>query len=220
MFDSQVYRKLLLTAAALGCLTVASCSDQPSGAAKHVPAAAAASRTAAASPASNFTDPTQPSHAGAAGDTASNAAATSPAGDTANATQPLHLVTLPKGTEITATVDQTLASDKNHWGDSFAASLTRSVKVDGKTVLPRGTEVTGRVLEVKSHELKVVLAAVVVDGVYCDLATNARRPSDKDKPKNSKKSNRRKQKKDNSILTAKTRLTFKLSKPATIPTKA
>lgn len=213
MFDSQFNRRLSLVAAALGCLTVAGCSDQPSRVAKHASGAAAASKTAAASPASNFSDPTQPSHIAAAGDTASRAGA-------ADATQALHLVTLPKGTEITASVDQTLASDRNHWGDSFAASLTKPVKVDGKTVLPRGTEVTGRVLEVKSHELKVVLAAVVVDGVYCDLATNSRRPSDKDKPKNSKKNNRRKQKKDNSILSAKTRLTFKLSKPATVPVKA
>jgi hypothetical protein len=144
----------------------------------------------------------------------------SPTGGSADATQPLHLIALPKGTEITATVDQTLASDKNHWGDPFVASIARPVKVDGKTVLPRGTEVTGRIVEVKDNELKVVLAAVVVDGIYCDLKTNARRPSDKDKPKNSKKNNSRKQKKDNSILSAKTRLTFKLSKAATIPAKA
>lgn len=205
VFNSQLYRKLSVAATVLGCLTVAACSDQPGTVAKHGSAGGATSRAATASP---------------TGGTASGTATVNPAGGSAGATQPLHLVTLPKGTEITATMDQTLASDKNHWGDSFEASLARPVKVDGKTVLPRGTEVTGRILEVKSHELKVVLASVVVDGIYCDLATNARRPSDKDKPKNSKKSNRRKPKKDNSILSAKTRLTFKLSKAATIPAKA
>lgn len=189
MLDSQVYRRLSLTAAMFGCLAVAACSNQPSTGTRH-------------------------------GSAVSNAATVNPAGDAADGTQQLHLVTLPKGTEITATVDQTLASGKNHWGDPFVASLARPIKVDGKTVLPRGTEVTGRILEVKKNELKVVLASVVVDGVYCDLVTNARRPSDKERPKNSKKNNRRKQKKDNSILSAKTRLTFKLSKPATIPTKA
>jgi len=182
MFDSQLYRKLSLTAAALGFLTAVVCASQP---------AQAAGDSSQAATASNAADPARP-------------------------TQPLRLVTLPKGTKITATVDQTLASDKNHWGDSFEASLARSVKVDGKTVLPRGTEVKGRILEVKKHELKVVLASVVVDGVYCDLATNSRRPSDKDQPKNSN----RKHKKDNSTLSARTRLTFKLAKPATIPAKA
>ena len=143
------------------------------------------------------------------------------AANSADATPPRRLVTLPKGTEITATVGQTLASNKNHWGDSFAARIARPVKVDGKTVLPRGTEVTGRILEVKNHELKVALASVVVDGIYCDLATNSRRPSDKDQPKHrSKRNDGRKQKKDNSTLSARTRLTFKLSKPATVPAKA
>lgn len=192
MFNSQIYRKLSRAAAALGCLAVAACSNQPGAVGGRVSASGAASR----------------------------AATISPTGGSADATQQLHLVTLPKGTEISATVDQTLASDKNHWGDSFVASIARSVKVDGKTVLPRGTEVTGRILEVKNNELKVVLSSVVVDGIYCDLKTNARRPSDKDKPKNSKKNNSQKQKKDNSILSAKTRLTFKLSKAATIPAKA
>ena len=194
MFDSQLYRKLSLTAAVLGFLTVAACSNQPGMVASR-----------------------QSVHA--ASGAASGAATVNPAGNSADATVALHLVSVPKGTEITATVGQTLASDKNHWGDSFAASIARPVKVDGKTVLPRGTEVTGRVLEVKNHELKVVLTSVVVDGVYCDLTTNARRPSDKDKPKH-KKNNHRSQKKDNSTLSARTRLTFKLSKTATIPAKA
>lgn len=187
MLNFQLYRKLSLTAAALGLLTIFGCSDQPSTVGGRR-SAQAAFKSATVSPAGNPTD----------------------------ATQTLHLVTLPKGTKITATVGQTLDSDKNHWGDSFAASLARPVKVDGKTVLPRGTEVTGRILEVKSHELKVVLASVVVDGVYCDLITNSRRPSDKDQ----RKPNSQKKNKDNSTLSARTRLTFKLSKPATIPAKA
>src|SRR5262249_21588989 len=146
------------------------------------------------------------------------AAPVNPASPAANthATPPLHLVTLPKGTAITATVERTLASNKNHSGDPFAASILRPVKVDGKTVLPRGTQVTGSVYEVKKHELKVVLDSVVINGVYCDLSTHSRRPSDKDQPKGAGQ----KQKKDNSVLSAKTRLTFKLSKAASIPVKA
>lgn len=190
MLDSKVYRKLSLTAAVLGFLIAAGCSDQPT--------TVAGRRSALA-----------------AGGAASKAATVNPTGNPADATQTLHLVTLPKGTKITAMVDQTLASNKNHWGDPFAASLASPIKVDGKTILPRGTEVTGRIREVKSNELKVVLSSVVVDGIYCDLETNARRPSDKDQPKRAAKKN-----KDNSKLSARTRLTFKLSKPATIPAKA
>lgn len=200
MFDSQLYRKLSITAAVLGLLTVAGCSNQPG--------TIASSRSARAA-------------SGSASAAATVSPAGSPAGDPVDATQPLHLVTLPKGTEITATVGQTLASDKSRWGDSFAASIARPVKVDGKVVLPRGTEVTGRVFEVKRDELKVVLSSVVVHGVFCDLTTNSRRPSDKVQPqRKGQKNNARKQKKDNSRLSARTRLTFKLSKAVTIPTKA
>src|SRR5207245_8460770 len=43
------------------------------------------------------------------------------------------LVTVPKGTSISATIGQTLASKKNHAGDSFAASLSTPVKVGGRS---------------------------------------------------------------------------------------
>ena len=171
MLDSQLYRKLSLTAVVLAFFTVAGCSNQP--------------------------------------------------GVSANATKPLKLITLPEGTTITATVGQTLTSAKNRRGDSFVANIARPVKVDGKTVLPPGTEVTGHIHVLKDRELKVVLDSVVVDGIYCDLATNSRRPSDKDQPKHKGEKNKgQKHKKDNSTLSASTRLTFKLSKPATIPAKA
>jgi len=212
MFDSKLDHKLSLAAAVLGFLTVAGCSNQPATVASSQSAQAANQATSSAAASAATVSPASPADDPARAATASPA---SPAADSTHATQPLHLVTLPKGTEITATVRQTLATDKNHWGDSFSARLARSVKVDGKTVLPRGTAITGRIYEVKTHELKVVLSSVVVDGIYCDLITNSRRPSDKEpKPSN------RKQKKNNSTLSARTRLTFKLSKPATVPVKA
>ncbi|HKW63111.1 MAG TPA: hypothetical protein VJN89_11240 [Candidatus Acidoferrum sp.] len=206
MFDSQLYRKLSLTAAVLGFLTAAACSDQPATVASHrsVQAASKASSSGATS--------------AAAINPAADPATASPgssATDPAGATQPLHLVTLPKGTKITATVRQSLDTDKNRWGDAFSASLVRPVKVDGKTVLPRGTVITGRITRVRTHELKVALSSVVVDGINCDLDTNSRRPSDREpKPVNLE------QRKDNSTLSARTRLTFKLSKPAKIPAKS
>lgn len=174
MLDSQLYRRLSLTAAVLGVFIVAGCSNRPGAVA-----------------------------------------------GSANAAQPLQLITLPEGTTISATVGRTLTSAKNRRGDSFEANIARPVKVDGKTVLPRGTEVTGHIAVLKDRELKVVLDSVVVHGISCDLATNSRRPSDKDQSKRKGEKNKgQKHKKDNSTLSASTRLTFRLSKPATIPAKA
>ena len=204
MFYSRRYRNLSFAAAVLGFFTVAGCSNQFATEATKQPAR-------------------QPT----ASANAAKAAAAKPVAVSAKVTQPSQVVTLPKGTAITATVGQTLASNKNHQGDSFAASLTTPVKLDGKTVLPKGTHVTGRVVTVKNHELKVVLASVTVKGKSYHLATNSLRPSDKDQAKNNgkgkaaaqAKSSDQNQKKDDSILSAKSHLTFKLAKPVTVPVK-
>jgi len=209
MFDSKLNHKLSLTAALLGCLTAAACSEQPATVASSQPAQAAGQATSSDAASAATANPATP-----AADPAKEATVSPAAAPTA-ATKPLHLVTLPIGTKITATVRQTLTTDKNERGDAFSARLAEPVKVDGKTVLPRGTAITGHITKLRTHQLKVALSSVVVDGVYCDLDTNSRRPSDKEpKPINQK------QKKDNSTLSAKTRLTFKLSKPATIPAKS
>lgn len=197
MFHSQFSRKLGLVLAVAGFVVLAGCSgQQDEQAANRAPkansAAKAAPKTTAVKPASaKVTQPTGP------------------------------IVTVPKGTQLTAVVDQTLRSTKTHEGDTFAASLATPVKVDGKTVLPKGAHVTGKVVHVKKNELKVELASVTLYGKSYDLQTNTRRPSDKVKiksnGKNSDKSNEKKT--DNSILGARTELTFKLSKPVTVPAK-
>jgi hypothetical protein len=209
MFHSQFSRKLGLALAVASFIVVAGCSGQQDDqaanqAAKTNQAAKAAPKSAAVKPAV------------AKGDTPKvtpvSAKATQPTGP---------VITVPKGTQLTAVVDQTLRSTKTHEGDTFAASLAAPVKIDGKTVLPKGAHVTGKVVHVKKDELKVELASVTLHGKSYDLETNTRRPSDKVKAKSSgKNTDKSKEKKtDNSILGAKTELTFKLSKPVTVPAK-
>jgi hypothetical protein len=204
MFHVRLYRNVALGAAALGLFAVAGCSNQPATDAANQPVPQPAKASAPA-----------------------KAATPKATAVSAKATEPTHVVTLPKGTAITATVGQTLASGKNHQGDSFAASLATPVKLDGRTVLPKGTHVTGKVVTVKKHELKVVLASVTVRGKSYNLATNSLRPSDKNQTKSAKGkaasakgANRdQKPKGDNSTLSANTQLTFKLAKPVTVPVK-
>jgi hypothetical protein len=216
MFHSQISRKLWLAVATAGLIAVTGCSGQqdqqasnqaPNKAnkpAKAAPKPAAAAKAVAAKPGEPKVVPV-------------SAKAAQPTG---------HVIIVPKGTQITATVDQTLKSDKNHQGDTFAASLAAPIKVDGKTVLPKGAHITGKVATIKKHELKVQLASVVVHGKNYDLETNSLRPSDKIQAKTSKDAanksadkNADKQKKDNSTLSAKSQLTFKLSKPVSVAVK-
>lgn len=209
MLQSRFTRKLGLALAVAGLIAFAGCSGQqdeqatnqapkPNQPAKAAPKAAVAKPAVAKGEAPKVTPV--------------SAKATQPTGP---------VITVPKGTQLTAIVDQTLRSAKNHEGDTFAANLVAPVKVDGKTVLPKGAHVTGKVVHVKKNELKVELASITLHGRSYDLETNTRRPSDKVKIKTSdKNADKGKEKKtDNSILGAKTELTFKLSKPVIVPAK-
>jgi hypothetical protein len=203
MFESRVSSRLLLGLAAAGLFALAGCSIHPETTATNQPTKATPVRKAAAPARKPKADPPKV--------VAVSAKTTEPTG---------HVITVPKGTPIRAIVDQTLASDKNHKGDSFVASLSSPVKVDGKTVLPKGAHITGKVVTVKKHELKVALASVVIHGKSYDLETNSLRPSDKAKTTASAKSKEKaKQKIDNSKLAVNSQLTFKLSKSVTVPVK-
>ena len=136
--------------------------------------------------------------------------------------EPTQLVTVPKGTAITATLGQTLASDQNHPGDSFDARVSTPVEIGGKVVIPKGARISGRVVKVKKRELKVALASVVVRGKSYELETNSIRPSDKSQAKDkvgSTSAAKDKKNKNVTTLAAQTQLTFKLAKALTVPVK-
>ena len=195
MFNSQVHRNLWLALAAAAALTAAACSktatDEANNAAKQ---ASKAKPAVAAKPAAK------------------------PAA-VAKAAEPAAMVTLPKGTAISAATKQTLATDKNKVGDTFAASLTEPIQVDGNTVIPKGAQVTCRIVKVKKHEIKVTLASVEIHGKSYPLDSNSI-AGPKSQPKSdAKDAAKTKANKDVTLLAAKSKLTFKLSKPATLPVK-
>jgi hypothetical protein len=195
MFNSQVHRSLWLTFAAAALFSVAGCSNQATNEPATTAKKAAPAKPAAVKP------------------VAAKAAAVN------KAPQPTATVTVPKGTEISATVGQTLASNKNKVGDTFAASLTSPIKVEGKTVIPKGAQVTGRIVKIKKNELKVTLASVVVHGKSYDLETNSVAGSKNQAKTNAKDAEKAKANKDVTVLAVHSKVTFKLAKPVTIPVK-
>jgi hypothetical protein len=191
MFDFKGHRRFWLAAAAAGLLTLGGCSNQATEqATNQKPAAAPAKRTGGSKAA--------------------------PAKHTAKKVQTEKLVTLPKGTSISTTVGQTLASNKSHAGDSFTASVSAPVKVGGKTVIPKGAHVTGRVVTAKKKrpaELTVELASVEIRGMSYPVETNAIGQSSDSLAKDGAAT---KGKKD-ITLPAESQLKFKLAKPVKIP---
>ena len=88
-------------------------------------------------------------------------------------------VTIPAGSQFAVTLDQTLASNRNQAGDSFAATLSQPVVEDGKTVIPAGAHLSGRVVDAKDSgrlhvpaRLSVALTSVEVDRKSYDIDTD------------------------------------------------
>jgi hypothetical protein len=88
-------------------------------------------------------------------------------------------ITIPEGAQFNVTLDESLASNRNHAGDSFSASLSQPVFADGKTIIPAGAHVAGRVVDAKDSgrlhvpaRLSVALSSVEVDGKSYDIDTN------------------------------------------------
>jgi len=89
-------------------------------------------------------------------------------------------VTLPRGTILQVSLDQTLASDKNHSGDGFQATLAKEIVVDGKILVPKGAHVLGRVTQARASgrlktpaSLVLTLTSIEVEGQSYDLTTSS-----------------------------------------------
>jgi glucose/arabinose dehydrogenase len=203
MFTYQGTRKVWLAALAAGLFTVAGCSNQPEQATNQ-PAPAPAKKAAPKQAPVKAQQPAQPAK------TAKQVNASAKVAPAAK------LVTVPKGTAISATLGQGLASNKNKAGDSFSATVASSVKVNGKTVIPKGAQLTGKVVSAQKKNpaaLTVVLSSVEINGKAYSLATNSVGPTNKVSTDDSAKQK-------NVTLSAKSQLKFKLSKSAKVPVTA
>ncbi len=89
-------------------------------------------------------------------------------------------ITIPERTRIHVTLDQSLASNRNKAGDHFQATVNEPVVVDGKTAIPQGTHVEGRVVDARKSghlkgraDLRLALDAVQMNGQTYDLRTTS-----------------------------------------------
>jgi hypothetical protein len=87
-------------------------------------------------------------------------------------------VTLPSSTRIMIRTIDAIDSDRNQVGDMFQASLERPLVVDDLIVVPKGTEVYGRLTQATEagrmqgrSQLKLELTGIVVNGETIPLVT-------------------------------------------------
>lgn len=92
---------------------------------------------------------------------------------------PPQKVTIPAGTQLTVRLNDPLDSERNQLGDTFHASLSAPIVIDGETVIPSGADVVGRVADVKSagrfagnSVLTLELTSLSVNGKTYNVQTN------------------------------------------------
>ena len=92
--------------------------------------------------------------------------------------KPAAKTTIPAGTHLSVALLDAVSSDKSQAGDSFMASLTQPVVVNGKTVLAKGTKVRGRVVDAKESgrvkglaSLELKLTEVIHNGKSIEIST-------------------------------------------------
>ena len=89
-------------------------------------------------------------------------------------------VTLPEGTAVHVRLDHSLASNQARSGDEFAATVSEPVVMEGKTVIPEGASVKGRVVDARESgrlmgvpRLRLALTEVDVGGKPYELRTSS-----------------------------------------------
>ena len=87
-------------------------------------------------------------------------------------------ITIPAGTEITVRMIDGVDSSVNQIGETFRASLDEPIVVGGKTIVPRGGDVTAKLTEVAQagrvagrSEVSLVLLDVTINGKKHEVTT-------------------------------------------------
>ena len=87
---------------------------------------------------------------------------------------------IPAGTPVTVRLQSALSSEASRSGDSFEAVLDEPIIIQGQTVAPRGTAVTGKVVAAKAsgrlHDpgyLQLTLTAITLGGKSVSMQTSS-----------------------------------------------
>jgi hypothetical protein len=120
-------------------------------------------------------------------------AATAPV-EKARSTEPrkprMETVTIPAGTTLTVSLGQSVGSKISQPGQSFSATLTDPVELNGKTVIPAGANAAGTVVDAKplgrfkgGALLELQLTSITIKGVEHAIQTSAVSQTEKGKGK-------------------------------------
>lgn len=164
-------------AAAVPAAEKAKPDSQPAAAPKPGPRPAASAPTAAAT--TPATPAAIPAAAPVAAEPQQSAAVSNEAAPATQAAMPRpQIATVPSGTNLKVRLESTVDTAVNKSGDTFRAVVDEDVYVDGRVAIPRGSEVSGKLLKVVQSgrvegraELAMELNEVQVGGTSYAIAT-------------------------------------------------
>ncbi len=88
-------------------------------------------------------------------------------------------VAVPAGTTLTVKLDEAVGSKISEDGQPFTATLANPIMVEGKEIIPKGSTVSGTVMDAKARgrfkgegRLQLVLNSITVRGSDYDIETN------------------------------------------------
>jgi hypothetical protein len=133
----------------------------------------------ASNTAANPADQNTAAQPGAAGGSAANSSAAPASQAPQRAAEPQPVV-VPAGTNLTVRLGQAVGSKISQPGESFTATLSAPVEVNGDTVIPRGASASGVVVDAKplgrfkgGAVLEVKLTSITVNGREKSIETSA-----------------------------------------------
>lgn len=90
------------------------------------------------------------------------------------------ILSIPAGTPIYIRLQSSVSSHSAHSGDAFEAVIDEPIVLNGQTVVPRGAQATGRVVDAKpsgrlhaSGYLRLTLASITVNGRAVPVETSS-----------------------------------------------
>ncbi len=125
---------------------------------------------------------------------------------------------VPQGTFLTIHLNEVLSSATAHAGDTFEGAIDDPVIVDQQTLIPRGSPVTGHVLDSKTAAgpsnpgyLRVTLVSLKINGKIVVVETSS--VFAKASPHGSESSNAGTPSANNVVFNPDRRMTFRLAQP-------
>jgi hypothetical protein len=87
------------------------------------------------------------------------------------------LASIPSGTNIPVTLDQNIPIDRNRFGETFPAHVTRDVAVNGKVAVPQGAPAEVKLMpsEEQANSATLQLSKLEVGGHMREVSTSSAR---------------------------------------------